>query len=193
MPEFADDADVVARKSAVRATLLARRRSLAASTREDASDAVVREVLSLVRRLGARRVCAYTPFGTEPGGSALLPALRSMGVSVLLPVLLDSKDLAWSLDSSPLDVSAVASADLVLVPGLAVDRRGVRLGRGGGSYDRALARVTSAPAVVLLHDGEIVDSLPSSAHDRAVDGAITPGSGLVWFRRLDELGRTTHH
>ncbi len=77
------------------------------------------------------------------------------------------------------------SAGLVLVPALAVDRRGVRMGRGGGSYDRVLARLAAPgrrPLVVaLLHDGEIVDEVPAEPHDRAVDAALTPGSGFTRF------------
>jgi 5-formyltetrahydrofolate cyclo-ligase len=66
----------------------------------------------------------------------------------------------------------------VVVPALAVDRRGVRLGRGGGSYDRALARLAAgATAVALLHDGELLDALPAEAHDRAVTAAVTPSGG----------------
>ncbi|PSK58900.1 5-formyltetrahydrofolate cyclo-ligase [Micromonospora sp. MH33] len=74
----------------------------------------------------------------------------------------------------------MAGADLVVVPALAVDRRGYRLGRGGGSYDRALARVpATVPTVALLHDGELVEVVPAQPHDRPVRFVITPGGGLV--------------
>jgi 5-formyltetrahydrofolate cyclo-ligase len=79
--------------------------------------------------------------------------------------------------------TAIAYATLVFVPAVAVDRRGRRLGRGGGSYDRALARVAaSALTVALLHDGELVDALPTERHDRPVRAVVTPRAGLV---RLD--------
>jgi 5-formyltetrahydrofolate cyclo-ligase len=75
----------------------------------------------------------------------------------------------------PLGPDAVARADLVLVPALAVDRAGVRLGRGGGSYDRALARVAAKTLVVaLLYDGEVHDALPAEAHDRVVSAVLSP-------------------
>ncbi|MFJ6952794.1 5-formyltetrahydrofolate cyclo-ligase, partial [Micromonospora aurantiaca (nom. illeg.)] len=71
-------------------------------------------------------------------------------------------------------------AALVVVPAVAVDRRGIRLGRGGGSYDRALARVpATVPTVALLHDGELVAAVPALPHDRPVHCVITPADGLV--------------
>jgi 5-formyltetrahydrofolate cyclo-ligase len=67
----------------------------------------------------------------------------------------------------------------VIVPALAVDRRGVRLGRGGGSYDRALSRVpVGTPIVAALYDGELLDALPADPHDVRVTGVATP-AGLV--------------
>lgn len=115
---------------------------------------------------------------------------------VLLPVLLPDNDLDWALyegegpDSlAPagrglrepvgrrLGPDAVRDADVVVVPGLAVDHRGMRLGRGGGSYDRALARVpASAVTIVLLYDDEVVDVVPAEPHDRPVDIAVTPAA-----------------
>ena len=75
---------------------------------------------------------------------------------------------------------AVADADVVLVPALAVDHAGTRLGRGGGYYDRALARVPAGvPVVALLHDGELVDALPADPWDRPVTAAVLPATGWV--------------
>ncbi|MBM0260688.1 5-formyltetrahydrofolate cyclo-ligase, partial [Micromonospora sp. 4G55] len=75
--------------------------------------------------------------------------------------------------------AAIGEAELVVVPALAVDHRGLRLGRGGGSYDRALARVPGRVLIVaLLHDGELVEALPAQPHDRPVHAVITPSGGL---------------
>ena len=78
---------------------------------------------------------------------------------------------------------AVATADVVLTPGLAVDRTGMRLGQGGGCYDRALGRVPVGTfTCTLLYDGELVDEVPAAAHDRPVTAAVTP-AGLTRLSR----------
>lgn len=155
-----------------------------------------------VRRAGT--VAAYVSIGTEPGTSALLDALREQGKRVLLPLLQRDNDLDWAVHTgdlvsarrgllepagAPVGRDAIGWADVVLLPGLAVDRTGTRIGRGGGSYDRALARVpVGTPTVVLLYDGEIVDAVPAEPHDRRVTHAVTP-SGLVRLGGLDKLSQ----
>jgi 5-formyltetrahydrofolate cyclo-ligase len=184
-------------KVALRADILSRRRALSVHTFESASACIAAHVLRLVRDLGAHRVCAYLPVGTEPGSAALLDDLHRGGVVVLLPVVLPDEDLDWAAyggASSLVDagrglreptgprlgVTGIGSADLVLVPALAVDRRGNRLGRGGGCYDRALARVApGVPVVALLHDGEFVESVPVQGHDRPVTHVVLPSRGCL--------------
>jgi 5-formyltetrahydrofolate cyclo-ligase len=74
----------------------------------------------------------------------------------------------------------VSRADLVIVPALAVDRRGVRLGRGGGSYDRALARVgPQVPTIALLYDAELLDEVPAAPHDQRVRLVARPEQGIT--------------
>ncbi|WP_327707256.1 5-formyltetrahydrofolate cyclo-ligase [Streptomyces decoyicus] len=142
-------------------------------------------------------VAAYVSIGGEPSTRALLDRLRAAGVRVLLPVLLADNDLDWALyegaerlvragrgllepDGPRLGPEAVTQADVVLLPGLAVDHGGLRLGRGGGSYDRVLARLERAGArtslVVLLYDAEVLAEVPAEAHDRHVHAAVTPSA-----------------
>lgn len=145
--------------------------------------------------LGSGRcLAAYVSMGSEPGTDVLIERLAARGVRVLLPVLLPDNDLDWAAydgpDSlayvgrgmreprtPPLGVDAILTADLVLVPGLAVSTDGVRLGRGGGSYDRALARIAQAspsiPTMVALYPGEVGLAVPAEPHDRAVDLVVT--------------------
>lgn len=144
-------------------------------------------------------MAAYVSVGTEPGTGPLLDALQTSGRRVLLPRLLPDNDLEWSAYAGPdslqragrgllepdgptLGVDAVAGADVVLVPGLAVDEAGFRLGRGGGSYDRVLGRVPVGTfTCVLLYDGEVGHRVPVEPHDRAVAAAVTP-SGITRLR-----------
>ncbi|WP_206024868.1 5-formyltetrahydrofolate cyclo-ligase [Micromonospora zingiberis] len=198
-------------KRAVRAGLLARRRAMTGTERRSAAARVQDELVALVRRLRPNRVAAYVPVGSEPGGAQLPTALATAlpaGAQLLLPVLRDDLDLDWAVwaEGQPLvaagrgirepatprlGLAAIATADLVVVPALAVDRRGVRLGRGGGSYDRTLARVPAAvPTVVPLHDGELLDALPAEPHDRPVRAVVTPAGGLL---SLDTLPGVVPH
>lgn len=195
-------------KSALRDQLLAARRSLDVATLRAASRSLAEVVLALPEVRRAATVAAYVSVGSEPGTGALLDALRAAGKRVILPVLLPDNDLDWAVwppiptetglsradtglvaarrgllePTGPrLGVEAIASADVVLLPGLAVGADGVRMGRGGGSYDRVLARLTPGTfTCVLLHEGEVLDAVPAEEHDLAVDAAATP-SGVTRF------------
>lgn len=127
---------------------------------------------------GRRIVAAFASFGSEPPTGPLLAGLREAGVRVLLPVV-DGRSLDWVDGDERLGVTAVEAAEVVVVPALAVDRAGNRLGRGRGYYDRALRTVT-APVIAVGYDEELVDRVPVEPHDRRVDGFLSP-AGLVWF------------
>lgn len=189
-------------KSGWRARLVAARADLAPNALVAAADAVTRHVLDRVS--GTARIAAYVPAGREPGSLGLLDALRGGGTEVLLPVVV-AEGLRWApyggaagLVGGPLGTrhpdgpsrgpEALATVDAVLVPALAVDHRGVRLGRGGGYYDRALARAAAGTALVaLLHDGELVPRLPADPWDRDVTAVVTPATGWT------ELPVVEHH
>ena len=142
-----------------------------------------------VRR--AATVAAYVSVGREPGTGVLLDALVEAGKRVILPLLEPDNDLDWATYTGPdglvaagrgllepagraLGPEAIATADAVVVPGLAVDRTGLRLGRGGGSYDRALGRVPVGTfTCVVLNDAELLEAVPAAPHDRRVTAAVT--------------------
>ena len=186
----------LAAKIALRDRLLTARRRMDAATLASAAATLHDQILDLVRREHPATIAAYVPVGREPGRPELVSALAGTA-RLLLPVLLPDGDLDWaeSGDLAPgprglveptgprLGPGAVAQADLVLTPALAVDRRGIRMGRGGGSYDRALARCGPHTLIIaLLHDGELLDEVPADPHDQPVHGAVTPRDGVVLLR-----------
>ena len=191
------DADLRSAKTALRGRLLAARTALPDDRRAEAGRLLRDAVLALPETQMAGTVAAYISVGTEPGTRSLVYALWKRGAYVLLPLLRPDNDLDWasyegpdSLAAAPRGLleptepprgpGAVASADLVIVPALAVDRRGRRLGRGGGSYDRALARVGGAvPTVALLYDDELVDEVPAGPHDQPVRLVAQPAQGII--------------
>lgn len=203
-------------KRALRETVLRRRRALTTAERYVADQRVLAALLNLVSHTAPTRVTGYVPVGSEPGGGQLpaaLAAALSPAGQLLLPVLRDDLDLDWAAYPGEdglvavgrglrepigprLGTEAVTTAGLVVVPALAVDRTGNRLGRGGGSYDRALRRLGPQTLVVaLLHDGELVEEVPGEPHDQPVHAVITPALGLVRLptaavsastRRVDE-------
>lgn len=191
------DVDAVASaKAALRARLLACRRLQDADERAEAGRQLRDSVLDLPEMQMAGTVAAYVSVGTEPESLGLIFALWKRGTYVLLPVLQPDGELDWASYEGPdslapgphgllepteprRGVTAITSADVVIVPALAVDRSGRRLGRGGGSYDRALARVgSSILTVALLYDGELVWEVPVTGHDQPVRAAALPREGI---------------
>ncbi|MFD7565187.1 5-formyltetrahydrofolate cyclo-ligase [Streptomyces tendae] len=188
-------------KRTLRRDFLAARNRLTPDDVREAAEALAGRALGLPELAGAHAVAAYVSVGAEPGTLALLDALRARGVRVLLPALLPDNDLDWGEYTGEgslarvrhggrmelfepagerLGPDAVTRADVVLLPGVAVDGRGLRLGRGGGSYDRVLARLAAAGArpalLVLLYDREVVARVPAEPHDRPVDAVVTPSA-----------------
>ncbi|CDO90608.1 5-formyltetrahydrofolate cyclo-ligase [Mycobacterium triplex] len=192
-------------KAAVREQVLAAR-SLVADDVRAAEARMLNEQLALTVSSGST-VCAYVPVGTEPGSVAMLDMLLQHSRRVLLPVARTTGDGTpmrlrwaeyrpgelvrgrWGLLEPPepwLPESALAEAEMVVVPALAVDRRGTRLGRGLGYYDRSLdARNPQARVVAMVRDEEFVDELPADPHDVPMTHAITPGRGVIALRADD--------
>jgi len=205
-------------KAGLRRAVLARRRERGAAERLDLASRLRDVVLGTgLLPSGAGTVACYASRGTEPGTPALVRALVSRGTTVLLPHTHDGSDgggtrLGWGraslaaaaappgadgdasggavlLRAGPdLGPGALAAADVVLVPALAVDTAGRRLGRGGGYYDRALGELRARrgwlpPVVALVHDDEVLDAgvepVPAEAHDVRVSHVATPGR---WMR-----------
>ncbi|OBI09055.1 5-formyltetrahydrofolate cyclo-ligase [Mycolicibacter nonchromogenicus] len=189
----------MAAKSVLRARLLAGRRAVPPDVHDAEAAALAAHLERLVDE--GTTVCAYVPVGSEPGSAAMLARLAGRGARVLLPVVRTSDDgtpmaLLWgeyrpdALTSARfglleppqpwLPAEALGEAEVIVVPALAVDRRGTRLGRGAGFYDRSLRwRRPATPLVAVVRDAELVDALPADAHDVPMTHAVTPGLGLV--------------
>jgi 5-formyltetrahydrofolate cyclo-ligase len=185
-----------AAKAELRARVRAARASRSAADRILAGEQIRDIVLSLPELSTASVVAAYAVVGGEPDTRPLLAALLGRGVRVLLPVQRDDGDLDWATYDGPdaltagphgiaepssarLGRDAIATASVVAVPALAVDRAGRRLGQGGGFYDRALRRADPAAlTVAVVYDDELLDVVPADPHDRAIGAAVTPSG--VW-------------
>lgn len=145
------------------------------------------QLRELCQSVGAKRVACYLPFGGEPDTSEFIKWAMDARLELLLPVANPDNTLHWVVfDGVSTKESIFGFAephgetvelepiDLIVVPALAIDQSGNRLGKGKGYYDRALVS-TAAPVVAVVYEHELLEALPAEAHDRRVDFAVTPG------------------
>jgi 5-formyltetrahydrofolate cyclo-ligase len=179
-------------KTALRDQLVTARRRRPLLEVAEAADGLAAVLLAHPEVRRAASVAAYVSVGTEPGTGLLLDGLLAAGKRVLLPVTLPDLDLDWAAYEGPgslaparygllepttprLGADAIATPDVVLVPGMAVSWEGYRIGKGGGCYDRALGRVpVGTMTCVVLYDDEVGVAVPVEPHDRPVTAAATP-------------------
>ena len=184
-------------KLALRRTLKAQRKARTPNEREQAGRDLAAVGLELPYLRRAECVTVYASLADEPGTALLRTGLRELGIRVLLPVVGDpeSRSLDWAEDQGELVTTGalrlpepsgprfgpeeIGTAQVILVPALAVDSTGTRLGRGGGYYDSALTHARSAALILaLVHDEEVLDAgttpIPREPHDVGVHGVITP-------------------
>jgi 5-formyltetrahydrofolate cyclo-ligase len=186
-------------KAELRAAILLARRAVSPEKHHIEARALVDHLSALVT--DANTVCAHVPVGSEPGSIDLVDALHHRGMRVLLPVARSDaagvpQPLQWG-DYRPgelvearyglrepaqpwLGADAVGDASVILVPALAVDSVGVRLGRGAGFYDRSLPLADAAARLIaVVRDDELVEPMPAEPHDVRMTHALTPRGGLV--------------
>lgn len=182
-------------KTDLRASLRQARRAFVLSLRAEGAAAERRIAESLAaqvlpRLAGARVVAGYrpTPWEIDPG--AIEAALLAAGVTVALPRTQPNAPLTFhAIDRNtviapglhgihePPPSAPVVVPDVILVPLVAADRRGVRMGQGGGHYDRtldALRATGPVRAIGLAFDVQVVDTLPAEPHDQRLDALATP-------------------
>lgn len=171
-------------------------RAAAARRRAERPEAPAAEAARVRRALdacaGHAAVACYASVGAEPDTWAVIDALRGAGVRVLLPVLAGRRHPAWAWYAGPdalrpgfrgipeptgpvLGTDALGEVSFVWASALLVAPDGVRLGTGGGWYDRALASAAPEATVgVLVDDEEVTDTLPRDPWDVPVDLVVTP-------------------
>ncbi|QGU06769.1 5-formyltetrahydrofolate cyclo-ligase family protein [Corynebacterium occultum] len=207
-------ADIREAKKKMRALLTQSRKDMSDGDLHREDSAVASYTASLLRaRSGTpATIAAYIPRRGEPGGGILLNALHTQAPTILLPISGPGGILEWSsykgdsqLRPGRLSISEptgerfptaeLLNCDMIFVPALAVTPEGVRLGKGGGYYDRALAELEEISGgnppitAVLLYNGEIRDDLPVEEHDKPVDIIITP-TGIRYLNDRARLGTT---
>ena len=179
-------------KAALRLHARARRDALGASAREHASSAIVAKLFQLTQWRTARRVLAYSSIGSELQMASLLAATPAEGKILVLPRINKAQrrlDLfqvsAWERDTeagiwgileprTSCPTVAAESIELVIVPGLAFDPSGGRMGYGGGYYDELLPRLApSCWRIALAFDAQVVPAVPCDPNDQRVDLIIT--------------------
>lgn len=175
------------RKRAVRRAAIERRDLLSAQERSAKCERIVERVLALPEVGAARTVMAFWSFGSEVETSALIERLHEAGKRVVLPRIAEGEIAAvayapgdpvtatsfGAMEPAGADVVTAEDVDVVIVPGVAFDRRGGRVGYGGGFYDRLFSRAPVVPAVAVAFAVQLVDEVPQGRSDRPVDAIVT--------------------
>ncbi len=182
-----------ARKAELRRLVLERREALGPARRAELSARIFATVLALNAFRAARTVLAYHSFGSEPVTASFLREVLGRGQTLALPrvnrqaraldlhqVSEPDRDLVpgvWGIhepDPARCPPLAVEALDFVLVPGVAFDANGGRIGYGAGYYDRLLRCCPAGAALVAAaFEAQLVDAVPLEAHDRRVDQVVT--------------------
>jgi 5-formyltetrahydrofolate cyclo-ligase len=205
-PHVSDGSDIEDFKESLRSSIREARLLRSPRRRTEAGQALAHVIETIPEVASARCVSLYASRPGEPDTSTLLDRLASRGVRVLLPVLGAGLQRQWAeyagaddlLQRAPgrppepgtptLGAEALAEADVVIAPALAIDTHGTRLGQGGGWYDRALEHLRPGVLVIgavfpeELYDAE-VRPLPRQPHDRPVDAVATPQEWHVLLSR----------
>lgn len=184
-------------KRALRAEIRERRRIMTAAARTAAAGALQTRLEGLCADLGARSLACYLSATTEPNTRPFLNAIFARGTRILLPVTRDDGLLDWVAADGHSEIEgrfgipeavgevqppiAINEMDLILIPALAVDRQGNRLGQGRGYYDKTLGSMDRCPPVyAVVFDSEVFDRIPIEGNDRRVDGAVCPHATLTF-------------
>jgi 5-formyltetrahydrofolate cyclo-ligase len=190
-----------ATKSALRAGALARRAAMTSDERNAAEQAIGVRVKAVLAVLKPRVIAGYVPIRSECDPGGMLERARAAGMAVALPAVVDRERIEFRLHeaggllvpaglgtSSPPQGAPVVEPDLILVPLVAFDRSGHRLGYGRGYYDRAIATARSngrrVPLVGLAFAVQEVELIPAEPHDVRLDWVVTENDTFEFRSKL---------
>lgn len=182
-----------ATKSSIRETVRKRRDSMTAADVETKSKEIAEKLMALEEYRKAKAVMFYAAKGNEVQTREMIKAAIKEGKKVLLPVTnMEKKEIEAAVIEhydrdlkkgaygimEPKEKSDVNEKliDAVVLPGVAFDRQGHRLGYGLGYYDKLLRRLTNAAKIGLAYDFQIVDKLPRESHDERMGLIVTESS-----------------
>jgi 5-formyltetrahydrofolate cyclo-ligase len=185
-------------KRALRAELRERRQIRSDAARDAAAEGIAAQLGALLDRTGARSVSCFLSTPSEPGTRVFVDQAVARGIRVLLPISRTDGLLDWKAATGEFDITeglfglpepvgdvlgpiAVNDVDLMIIPAAAVDRRGMRMGWGRGYFDKTIGSMENCPPVyAVIFDSELMDEVPSDAHDQPVDGIVTPSQTLTF-------------
>lgn len=155
---------------------------------DTANEAILQNILSLPEYQNAKTIFAYYSMGIEPDTLSIIQHALENGKTVAIPRTFDKGAMEarvitnldglvigkYDIPTAPADAPLLETADIdfVLVPAVAFDRRGYRLGRGGGYYDRFLGK-SSSFSVGLAFEKALLDAVPTEAHDMPTHCLVT--------------------
>lgn len=193
-------ADMAPLKKALRASCTAARDTIPAADRERAAARIAQIGIGFAAPATGAMVSAYSAMGAEMAPAALLARLAREGHGTCLPVVTPLGNplifRAWNPGDAlvarvwgilePADTAPIVEPDVLLVPLLAFDRCGGRLGYGGGYYDRTIARLRSLKPVIVIGLGfsaQELEQVPCDLHDERLDWVLTEGGPIKVRRR----------
>lgn len=190
-------------KKAIREQFRAKRASLTAEARVEASRRIAARLLELPEVAQAGSVFCYVSLGDEVDTLELLQRWLGMGVAIGVPAMQrggimhaavirslgDLKPGMMGILSPPEDAPVMAGPELCIVPGVAFARDGFRVGQAGGYYDRYLADRPETLTVGLAFACQVLDRVPVEPHDKSVDFIVTESETIdVRAARRDGAG-----
>lgn len=177
--------------------VLKARRSAREYSADEAGELCV-HLAELCLQNGVSRLACYLPFGDEPDVELFIDWAIESDLEVILPISNEDGSLTWVRFegettpgifgfAEPVGANTeLDGVDLIVIPALAVDKTGARLGKGKGYYDRALAALEDvAPVVAVVHPEELIETIPTEDHDHPVDAVVTARGITHFSKRLN--------